>query len=111
MLRQLTLTIIDSGHLEIDNTAEGLGKLTESVGRETDRLLKAEAIPLFHDTFLSGAAHVCVDRWAKEWLSGVIPRLSCWETPTCELCRLTCFINSEDWWHGSLRNQWRWPPL
>jgi hypothetical protein len=50
-------SITDGGHPETGITVERLGKLTERVGRERDRLLEGKAVPLFHDTYLS-AAHV-----------------------------------------------------
>jgi hypothetical protein len=56
------------GYPKTDITVERLGVLTESMGREIGRLLRGEAVPLFHDTFMSGgAAHaICVVEQAEE---------------------------------------------
>jgi hypothetical protein len=59
----------DGEYLETRITAEKLGKLVKSVGREIHKFPKEEAaLPLLHDTFLSeGAVNVIyVDRGAKE---------------------------------------------
>jgi hypothetical protein len=71
----LQVSIIDDRHLEVGITAERLGQLEETVEIKIDRVSKVEAVPLSHDTFLSGGQHMCVDEKATEWLPGVTPKL------------------------------------
>jgi hypothetical protein len=85
----LRVSIIDGGYPEMGITAERLGTLK----RVIYRLPEGEAIPLFHDSFLSGGAAdvICVDEQAKEWLSGFIPRLSPWEGASLQTVSLPVF--------------------